>query len=70
MSLQGYYDALASHDWYYSYSESSAHYQKGDQREKYLKGLAAISDGHLDLWVAFSTRRDTMGTTPVPGRPE
>lgn len=53
MSLSDYYDLLAQHDWYFSYSDDGRVYRAGVASLRTLREIARESEEHQELYLAF-----------------
>jgi hypothetical protein len=69
MTIQEFYDDLAKHDWYYSFSDDGRVFKQGEARERQLKSTAAQVRGGKELFQAFCEWRKSHGSLPRPVRP-
>lgn len=73
-TLNDYYDLLARHDWYYSFSDDGRVWRAGVVAEKELQRIALESDAHGALLAGFRDHYFSgkpWGTekAPMPERP-
>lgn len=74
MTLQEYYDQLASHDWYYHFSDDGRVYNAGYQEQNALKEIAKKSpefQALYDAWHNYMFTGEPWGNerAPYPERP-
>lgn len=61
------YDALARHDWFYTYSDDSRVYFAGQKAFDHLRHAAQALPGGEDLLVAYA--HAILSHTSLPARP-
>lgn len=64
ITLQGYYDQLARHDWYYMYTDDIRIYRNGSDEETRLRVLAKTAPEYQRLFDDFSAHKFKGGTLP------
>lgn len=67
-TLNEYFDALESHDWFYDYSEDREVFANGTNQKWKLQLVAQNSEPHKNLYREFYTYKHANG--PKPQRPE
>jgi hypothetical protein len=66
--LATYYDALATHDWWYEMSDDNSKFVAGDREHKRLERISRESPDHKKLWHAMMIYRK-HGEGDAPARP-
>lgn len=72
MTLQEYYDALESHDWYWHMADRNEYHRAGEYAESRLIGIAKQSPEHQALfnaWEAYMFPGHGSPKLPKPKRP-
>ena len=62
MDISEYFDLLASHDWYYQYSDDHSVWCRGRDASERLRYISKTSDKHLALlnaWYDYIANRET-----------
>lgn len=73
-TLREYWNMLASHDWYYEYSDDHSVWRRGSSAESTLRMHAAQSPEHKALYEDFREHyfppRNATVQKPLPPRPD
>lgn len=66
VSLQDFYKALESHDWFYDYSDDGSVYRRGRAEEDRIGKATATSPAHKALYDAFRAYIYDKKEKPTP----
>lgn len=66
-SLKDYWNQLAQHDWFFSYSDDPGMREKGREEESALLNIAKQGSEHIELYKAY--QKYIFGAGPQPPCP-
>ncbi len=69
ISLKEYWNALNTHDWFYSFSDDQRAWKKGSTNGEILKEVSKQSPAHQELYEGFVAHHNIYSETTSPKPP-